>query len=306
MSRYVILGASSGIGAALTARLAAAGHTVWAGARRVGVMRHLFAEAQTIHPLYCDAERENSQAEFWRHIQWSGGCVDGLVVTVGAQGEINTVVDSDPDAWFRTLMTNLYGPYLAVRYGLPHLAPTGRIVLCAGGGSHRPWPHYSAYACAKAGVVRLVETLAQEIPQPVNALAPGMCATPIHQATLQAGYKRAGGQYLATSNYLYVHTQHCTVDPAIGIAVDCARWLLQEAPAALTGRTISAQHDPWATDPNVLLQPDAGTTLRVKPDRSRTYTRLTEDGGVVTVGPPLFPFPPDFIGGSGSALRETR
>jgi 3-oxoacyl-[acyl-carrier protein] reductase len=131
-----------------------------------------------------------------------------------------------------------------IKHVLPLLEGSSmpRIVNLAGGGAFNPFPNYSAYACSKAGVVRLTECLAQELAGRgicINALAPGFVATPIHVATLKAGPERAGReQYDVTMKGLESGLSAQT-------AIECVRFLLSASAAGLTGKTLSANFDPW-------------------------------------------------------------
>ena len=120
-----------------------------------------------------------------------------------------------------------------------------KIVTFSGGGAFNSLPRYSAYAASKAAVVRLTETLADEL-RPrgiaVNGVAPGFVKTEIHDATLAAGPDAAGPEFFAM-------TQAKLADGAvpIDVPVDCVRFLLSSAARSLTGKTISANFDPWSS-----------------------------------------------------------
>src|SRR5439155_11462832 len=89
------------------------------------------------------------------------------------------------------------GTYLVIKHCLPLLrrGRRPRIINFAGGGAFNAFPNYSAYACSKTAVIRLTECLAIELREDgitVNAIAPGIVATELHRATLEAGEERAG------------------------------------------------------------------------------------------------------------------
>ncbi|HVA24890.1 MAG TPA: SDR family oxidoreductase, partial [Chloroflexota bacterium] len=71
---------------------------------------------------------------------------------------------------------------------------SGRIVNFSGGGAASPLPRFNDYGISKAAVVRLTETLAEEV-QPwgitANAIAPGFIETQLQNDVLEAG-DRAG------------------------------------------------------------------------------------------------------------------
>src|SRR5437867_1761397 len=119
-----------------------------------------------------------------------------IAVTGGSMG----IGLASAEACLEAIRINLFGTFLVARQAcrLMKTRGGGRLVLFSGGGAATPFPHYTAYACGKAAVVRLTETLAQEM-QPfniqVNCVAPGFVVTRLHQETLVAG-DRAGAAFL--------------------------------------------------------------------------------------------------------------
>jgi len=170
--------------------------------------------------------------------------VDALLNCAGILTPIGEVALTDSEEWWHTLRVNLFGSYLMIKHALALLEGSSmpRIINFAGGGAFNPFPNYSAYACSKAAVVRLTECLGQELAGRgicVNALAPGFVATPIHLATLEAGRERAGQeQYDVTVKGLESRLSAKT-------AIECVRFLLSASAAGLTGKTLSANFDPW-------------------------------------------------------------
>jgi 3-oxoacyl-[acyl-carrier protein] reductase len=118
-----------------------------------------------------------------------------------------------------------------------------RILLLSGGGAFDPMPNLSAYGVSKAGIVRFAETLAAEL-EPrniaVNVFAPGFVATEIFDTMLKAGRER-GGKLFDTVMSLLDNWEDSDID----LPIACARFLISDAAAPLTGKTISARFDPW-------------------------------------------------------------
>jgi NAD(P)-dependent dehydrogenase (short-subunit alcohol dehydrogenase family) len=237
------------------------------------------------------------------------GNLTTLVHAAGVLGAIGPLVDTDPTAWFEVVRINLLGTMVAARQcaqrllrhvspadplrdpppatGLaqgapaatgastelepPPAPPRGRLVLFSGGGAATPFPHYTAYGCAKAGVVRLAETLAIELAPhqiAVNALSPGMVATPIHQATLEAG-SRAGNDYLQ-------RTQQLLASGGFDIrrAAEAAVFLASDEATGITGRLLAAPWDGWERWPEHKdeLAGDLFTLRRIVPrDRGQDW-----------------------------------
>jgi 3-oxoacyl-[acyl-carrier protein] reductase len=120
--------------------------------------------------------------------------LDVLVCSAGVLGPIGPLHEADPEAWASALQTNLVGVFNACRAVLPHMVRrrSGKIIALGGNGTMRARANFSAYAAAKAAVVRLVETLAEEVREyniQVNCLGPGFTYTHMTDEILAAGEK---------------------------------------------------------------------------------------------------------------------
>ena len=121
-----------------------------------------------------------------------GGEIDVLICAAGIQGAIGPVWETPPSSWARTIETNLIGVLHACRAVLPHMVKRrcGKIIALAGPGAMRSRPNFSAYAAAKAAVVRMVETIADEAREhnvQANCLGPGPTYTHMTDEILRAG-----------------------------------------------------------------------------------------------------------------------
>jgi 3-oxoacyl-[acyl-carrier protein] reductase len=139
------------------------------------------------------------------------------------------------------------------------------MVLFSGGGAATPFPNYTAYACGKIGVVRLTETLAQEM-QPfnveINCVAPGFVITRLHQETIAAG-ERAGKAFLENTKR---QIESGGVPPTVGASA--AAFLMSDAAKGITGKFVAAPYDVWDAWPkhlDVLQKTDVFTLRRIVP-----------------------------------------
>jgi len=265
----VVVGASSGIGAALARALAHDGHDLFICARRADRLAETAEGYPSISYDSCDVAREEEVKQFFAWVGERAGLIDVLIHCAGILGPIGPFDEVDSNRWFETLRTNLFGAFLAAKYAtrLMKSERRPRIIMLSGGGAFDPMPRVSAYGVSKAAIVRLVETLAVELAPrniAVNALAPGFIATEIHAATLAAGQARGGQHFEKTVELMSQR------DDNIAVPIDCVRYLISDAAAQLTGRTISARYDAWGEpefDQNIeqIMASPLYTTQRVTP-----------------------------------------
>src|SRR5439155_26506391 len=105
-----------------------------------------------------------------------------LVNNAGVQGPLGPLGEVPWDDWAATVAVNLLGTACMCHQIIPHLRERkyGKIINLSGGGATAARPRLSAYAASKAAVVRLTETLAEELKEchvDVNAIAPGALNT---------------------------------------------------------------------------------------------------------------------------------
>ncbi|HTT57926.1 MAG TPA: SDR family oxidoreductase [Opitutaceae bacterium] len=262
----VITGTSTGIGRALAARLLAQGHAVWGLARSAQGAPGAGAFRATRCDVADWTQMERAAAEIavvWPH-------ADGLVTCAGTQGAVGPAVTLDPTAWSATVRTNLDGTYYAIRALHPLLrrAPRrGKIVCFSGGGASKARPNFSAYGVAKTGVVRLVETLAEEVraePLDINAVAPGAINTRMTEEVL-----RLGPAVVGEVEYQAARRPAARSEEALQKALGLVEWLLSPASDGISGRFLAASWDPWATlgeKRDVLMPSDVYTLRRVVPE----------------------------------------
>jgi 3-oxoacyl-[acyl-carrier protein] reductase len=271
----VVTGSSTGIGRALVERLLSRGHHVW------GLARSDQSEFAAQHPTHFRASR--CDVANWAEVERAAADVtaawpqlDGLIACAGLQGEIGRTLAADPTRWSATVRANLDGTFHALRAFAPLLgrAPRRAKIVCfSGGGATKPRTNFSAYGVAKTGVVRLVETIAEEERGhhlDINAVAPGAIHTRLTDEVLALGADVVGaGEYAAALKQKAAG--HAPLEKALGLV----EWLLSPASDGISGRLLAAPWDPWPTlDQHAaeLAGSDIYTLRRIVPDeRGKTW-----------------------------------
>jgi NAD(P)-dependent dehydrogenase (short-subunit alcohol dehydrogenase family) len=193
----LVTGAGRGIGKAIAEDFAAR------GARLVLVSRgaHVEQVAQALAEQGADVSAhagDVADEAFCRAVIAAAGDVDILVNAAAALGESGPFTNDSMAAFAEVIGVNLMGTCHFMRWCLPGMEARGfgRVINFAGGGAAYAYPNFSPYGVSKAAVVRLTETVAEEITTPgvtVNVIAPGAVAT-----DMLAEVKKRGGEVRTT------------------------------------------------------------------------------------------------------------
>jgi NAD(P)-dependent dehydrogenase (short-subunit alcohol dehydrogenase family) len=211
------------------------------------------ADHPQIHLFVCDVADESVVDSFVQFVRERASRADVLINCAGGFGAIGPIDQVDSAGWMQTIQSNLFGSFLTIKHFLPllEMSQTPQILNFSGGGAFSPFPNFSAYACAKAAIVRLTETLAVELAPrgiSVNAIAPGVIPTKAHEATIMAGEELAGSvQFHRTRHLLQNGTSEINKGRMETIR-QCVRALISEPFYGLTGKTISANFDHWSSE----------------------------------------------------------
>lgn len=245
----IVTGAGRGIGRAIALAFARQ------GARLILVSRtesELAETARLCREMGGQTSVEITDIANWKQVQdlatraiREAVKVDILVNSAGVYGPIGTTSDVDLLAWAHALEINLLGPLHLCRALMPHMMERrqGKIILLGGGGATTPLPNFSCYAASKAGLARLADTLAEELKPfniQVNVIAPGLVDTKLQNEVLEAG-SRAGQLYEKIKHARETGSGAVSPEIAAGLAV----FLASSDSDGLTGKLISAPHDPW-------------------------------------------------------------
>jgi len=262
----LITGAGRGIGKRLAVGFARAG-------ARVGLLARSRAELDAAHleieqaggtsmRFRADVGEYEQVCAAAERMRSHFGSIDILVAAAAVQGPIGPLAETNPRLWAEAIRTDLLGVMHACRAVLPHMIErrAGKIIVLSGPGATGPRPYFSAYAAAKTAVVRLVETLAEEVREynvQVNCISPGPTYTHLTDQVLRAG-KRAGEKALAEAMHL---RSNGGTPPAKQIQL--ALFLASERSDHVSGKLIHINDDLKRLEKNSLHR-DAFTLRRIQ------------------------------------------
>lgn len=162
----LVTGASSGIGRATVALLAARGFRVFASARRPDSVRELEAAGreQGFEVVALDVDDDASVARAVAEVEARAGSLDVLVNNAG-YGLLAPVEAVTPEALRAQLETNVVGAHRMVRAVLPGMRARrrGTIVQISSVAGRVAMPLYGAYAASKFALEALSDALRLEV-----------------------------------------------------------------------------------------------------------------------------------------------
>jgi NAD(P)-dependent dehydrogenase (short-subunit alcohol dehydrogenase family) len=163
----LVTGAGRGIGRAIAVALADAGAGVAVNdltTDGLGETVTLLGDRVPVLPVAADVADRAAVERMIGHVERVLGPVDLLVNNAGIARPFGPLAVVDPTEWWRAIEIMLHGSFLCSHYALKEMLPRGRgrIVNVASNVGLWPWPNLSAYAVAKAALIRLTEQLSVE------------------------------------------------------------------------------------------------------------------------------------------------
>lgn len=174
MGNILVTGATGGIGRALVGALAEAGHRVIAVGRDVGRLDVRGIEADLSDPATLAAAAAELEAS---------GELDDVRAVIHCAGvsPVESVADSRPETWQRTMSVNVASAAELIRLALPALRRTrGHVILVNASPGLTGVPRWSAFVASKAALRELADALREEeAPHGVRVttIYPGATAT---------------------------------------------------------------------------------------------------------------------------------
>ena len=238
----VVTGAGSGIGRAASLLFTREGAKLVAVDRTEGVMEtvdQVRKAGGTAEAVMADAGSEKDVIAFIDKAIKTHGKLDGIWANAGISGGLVPIAEQTVEHWQEILRINLLGPFLAIKYSIPHMVKqgSGAIVCTASVAGLKSGASGHPYAASKAGVISLVQTTAYSLSGTgvrINAVCPGLIETgmtkPVFDRARERGtqdkigqlnpLKRAGqphelaamGLFLLSDEASYVNGQAFPVD----------------------------------------------------------------------------------------------
>jgi NAD(P)-dependent dehydrogenase (short-subunit alcohol dehydrogenase family) len=266
----LIAGASGAVGAAVAERFHREGARLALAtrSRKAGAFLAAFPPgSRTLH-LQFDITCWKEVSDAVARVRERFGALDVLVNCTGVQGPIGPAHTLPADEWERAIEINLLGAFRLIQAVVPLMIARGggKIIHFSGGGAAYARPFFTAYAASKAALVRLTETLAEELRDTniqVNAIAPGPVRSRMWDEMRAAG--AAGGPKTLRE----IAEMEETGGVPAGRAAALALFLASPRSDGLTGRLISGVHDRWEEFPgriSEIMNTEGGTLRRVPLD----------------------------------------
>lgn len=184
--RAIVTGAGSGIGRASALLFAREGAKLVAVDRVEDAVDEtaalIRAEGGTVFSVAADVSDETAVQGFVDHCLSEFGGLDVVYANAGISGGLVPMQEQTVAYWQEVLAINLIGPFLAIKAASPHMIRqgSGSIICTASVAGLRANAGGLPYSASKAGVISLVQTVANELSGTgvrINAICPGLIET---------------------------------------------------------------------------------------------------------------------------------
>lgn len=191
----IVIGGTSGIGAATAMAMASTGTVVIAVSRNPARLFEVEGAREVESLLVPVAADATDAAEIERVFDLAEsryGPVRTLVHSVGHEYEIGWYQDASPDAVVEAIAGLVVAPALVLARALRSMeVHGGNIVIVSSGAANKPTPGRALYSASKIAVNRLMESLALECEArnpktAVCAVLPGRVDTPMQRRLMTA------------------------------------------------------------------------------------------------------------------------
>lgn len=184
----VITGGAGGLGRAVVRTFQDAGANVVVADRSAEALAQ-FPPQATLLPVEVDVLDERSVDNLMQATRVRFGRIDALLCLAGGFFGDVPVAETPLEKLREQLDLNLVSAFVCVRAVLPHMIAGGGGVIIGVGArpAVRPVPGAVAYAAAKVGVVKLMESVAEEYREQgvrANVILPSIIDTPANRRAM--------------------------------------------------------------------------------------------------------------------------
>jgi len=169
----VITGVTRGLGEAIALKFAQEGASLALMSRSAAGLECLLSrlraakvrEGQEFRPIPVDLTDQDDIERAARVAMREFDGIDILVNNAAVQGPIGPLETNDWREWRAAFEVNLFAPMRLTQLLIPAMRRrgSGKIVNISGGGATSARPDFSSYGASKCALVRLTETLAEEL-----------------------------------------------------------------------------------------------------------------------------------------------
>jgi NAD(P)-dependent dehydrogenase (short-subunit alcohol dehydrogenase family) len=189
----IVTGGTSGMGRAVALRFAAEGARVVVGGRDAergaAVTRDITGRGGQALFVAGDVSTPEANRRLVQAALEGYGGLDTLVLSAGELG-LGSITETSPEAWDRTLATNLSAVFYMLHYALPEMRKrgAGSVTVIGSIAGYKVFPNHAAYCASKGGLLQLVRQAALDYGPEVrvNAIHPGQVDTPLLWSSAQA------------------------------------------------------------------------------------------------------------------------
>ena len=255
--KYILItGASKGLGYFLAQHLAHSEFDLCLVARKEILLRKISTKLSSetgrkIIPIVCDLANPRAVENLISTIKKDFTSLLAVINNAAIHGPIGSLWKNDWNLWTEVIQVNLLAPVALCHALVPLMKKTkGSIINLSGGGATGPRANFSAYATAKAGLVRFSETLAEEVKSyeiRVNCVAPGGMKTSLLSEVIQKGARISGKKEYDNAKKVFVED-----DSTMDRVADLVHFLISNESSKITGKLISAIWDDWKNWPDHL------------------------------------------------------
>ena len=180
----IVTGGASGIGYAISKRLATAGATVAIADMNLTAAEEAAKSIPGSFAVQVDVSDMKSVEAAWSEVLKRTGRIHILVNNAGVAGKAAPLWEQDYSEWTKCIRVNMDGVWNGCKAVISHMREHkyGRIVSIASVAGKDGNPNMTAYSATKAAVIGFTKSLGKEVATDgicVNAVAPAVVRTAI-------------------------------------------------------------------------------------------------------------------------------